>query len=153
MAMGRVDQLSGFRQTEFCRNESPMFYEQVSTEVDAFVLQAETEVVASWPRSPTACGCHHCLSDGNKPHHECAAIAREVHTSATVSIIFEGSLQFCHTAFSEKGMAALLSHGKPQGQTVWGGLAAYAQADTIAALYCAVRLQCEVVASVDLTPD
>lgn len=52
MAMGRVDQLSGFCQADFCRNESPIFYEQVSTEVDAFVLQAETEVVASWPRSP-----------------------------------------------------------------------------------------------------
>jgi hypothetical protein len=52
MAMGRVDQLSGFRQADFCRNERPMFYEQVSTEVGAFVLQAETEVVASWPRSP-----------------------------------------------------------------------------------------------------
>lgn len=49
--MGRVDQLSGFRPADSCRNESPMFYEQVSTEVDAFVLQAETEVVASWPRS------------------------------------------------------------------------------------------------------
>lgn len=51
MAMGRADQLSGFRQADFCRNESPMFYGQVSTEVDAFVLQAETEVVASWTRS------------------------------------------------------------------------------------------------------
>lgn len=93
-----------------------MFHGQVSTEVNAFVLQAEAEMeVGGCFLASLATPCD-CLYDGTKPHDERAAIAREVYTSAILSLIFEGAFELCHTSFSEKemalGLATLLSQGK-----------------------------------------
>ena len=93
-----------------------MFHGQVSSEVIVFILQAEAEVeVGGCFLASLATPCD-CLYDGTKPHDECAAIAREVYTSAILSLIFESTLQICHTSFPETemalGLAALLSQGK-----------------------------------------
>lgn len=93
-----------------------MFQGQVSTEVNAFVLQAEAEMEVGGCFLASLATPSDCLYDSTKPHDERAAIAREVYTSAILSLIFEGTLQLCHTSFPETemalGLAALLSQGK-----------------------------------------
>jgi hypothetical protein len=85
-----------------------------------------------------------CLSPTTTSHimNEHAAIAREMHTSAIPSLL--SSPQFCPpeltgilhiSGFRGLGAAALLSHGKPQGQNVYCKPAAYAQGDTNATVF------------------